>query len=92
MWHKFASLALTVGAFVAAKAIPAGVVLTLGPMGIPVAALVSAACTAVAAIVVNPDKASDILSTVVHKLTGGALGTPPANASPSQSVDSIGSP
>lgn len=49
-WHQLASVAVTVGAFVAAKLIPATAIITLGPLGIPVAALVDAALTGVAAV------------------------------------------
>jgi hypothetical protein len=49
-WHQVATVAVTAGAFLATKLIPATAVIALGPLGIPVAALVDAAITAAAAL------------------------------------------
>lgn len=48
--HRLATWGLTAGTFVAAKLIPATAVIVLGPLSIPVAGLVGAAATGLAAV------------------------------------------
>ena len=67
-WHKFASIALGIGAFCATKFIPAACVLTLGPVGIPVAAAVSVALTGLAAVGIVPSQVSPTIATFIGSI------------------------
>lgn len=64
-WHKFATVALGIGSFVAAKFIPAAAVITLGPVGIPVAGLVTAGLAIAAAVGVVPAQVSPTVANLI---------------------------
>lgn len=68
-WHKFATVALGVAAFCATKFIPAAAVITLGPVGIPVAATVTVALTGLAAVGIVPDKVSPTVAALIGSIS-----------------------
>jgi hypothetical protein len=75
-WHKFGAIALGIASFCATKFIPAALVVTLGPVSIPVAATIGVAIVGLSAVGLAPEKVSPTLATILSGIKIGANKAP----------------
>jgi len=76
-WHKIGAVALGIASFCATKFIPAALVVTLGPVSIPVAASVSVAIAGLAAVGLVPEKVSPTVATILSSISLKGKGDKP---------------